>query len=97
MSMNTSDNLWKENAYISKTSVVQKQSGRRSSVKHLTKILRADKVQFNPIPVEIGTKLEKIQIKPILKDGKIVALHVICPCGCDSTFDIQYAAKGESQ
>ncbi len=90
--MNTSENPWGKSTYVSRAHVVQKPRGIRRPEKRLTGILRADKVRFRPEPVEIGARPDKIQVTPVMKDGQIKALHVVCPCGCESTFDIQYAA-----
>lgn len=92
--MNTSEKEWEKSTYVSRTHVVQKSHGLRRPEKRLTGILRAAKVKFKPEPVQIGINQDKIKVNPVIKDGQIKALHVVCSCGCESTFDIQYAAGG---
>ncbi|MDF7806394.1 hypothetical protein P4E94_03020 [Pontiellaceae bacterium B12219] len=94
--MKTSEKQWEKSTYVSRTHMAHKPLSQRRPLKRQTGIVRADKVQFQPNPIEIGIKQEKIQLTPIMKDGQIKALHVVCPCGCESTFDIQYAT-GESK
>ncbi|MDF7801345.1 hypothetical protein P4C99_17840 [Pontiellaceae bacterium B1224] len=94
--MNTSEKQWEKSTYVSRSHVAQKPRVHRGPSKRLTGILRSEKVKLNPEPIEIGVKREKIQVTPVMKEGQIKALHVVCPCGCESTFDIQYAAGGKT-
>jgi hypothetical protein len=93
--MKTSDHQWKKSTFVSAAHVVQKQRNVHRPKKRLSTILRANQVQLNPKPVVIGDQTEKIRLNPIFENGQIKALRVTCACGCEATFDIQYAGGGE--
>jgi len=92
--MNRSDTQWKKSAFVNAAHVVSQQPSRRSTGKRLTDVIRSNNVKLNPQPVVVGTQAEKIKITPIMQNNQMKALHVSCSCGCESTFDIQYAAGG---
>ncbi len=68
----------------------------RRPEKRLSGIVSAEKVRFRPEPIAINPEKDRIQVTPVIKDGQVRALRVVCSCGCESTFDIQYAAGGQN-
>ncbi len=83
----------------------------RRAENRLKNVLPANKVRFVDAPVIIGApeqpeQLEEpkdpknteqqIQLTPILEDTQIRSLKATCSCGCEATFDIQYA-QGEEK
>jgi len=92
--MKTSDNPWQKSSFVKRDHVVHKPHRGRRPLKRLSGILRAETVRYSPEPVELGEKTSKIQLEPVVVDGQVKALRVSCTCGCQSTFDIQYAAGG---
>lgn len=93
--MKTSEHQWKKSTFVSAAHVVHKHRNVHRQKKRLSTILRANQVKLNPEPVIIGDQTEKIRLTPIFENGQIKALRVTCTCGCEATFDIQYAAGGE--
>jgi hypothetical protein len=95
--MNTSENQWEKSAFVRLDHVVHKpRTITRRPEKRLTGIVRAEKVHYRPEPIAINPEKDNIQITPVIKDGQVRALRVVCSCGCESTFDIQYAAGGQN-
>lgn len=95
--MKTTEHQWKKSTFVSAAHVVHKHRSLHRPQKRLSTILRAKQVKVNPEPVVIGEQTEKIRIAPIMENGQVKALRVTCACGCEATFDIQYAGGGVEQ
>lgn len=93
--MNTSEHQWKKSTFVSAAHVVPKHRSPHRPAKRLSTILRADQVVLKPEPVRIGPPQDKIQLTPIMENGRVKALRVNCACGCEAMFDIQYTASGD--
>lgn len=91
--MNSAETPWKKSTFVSASNVVHKPRHKHRSQKRSTAIVRSKKVKMNPTPVILGESPEKIKITPVMQNGQVIALHVSCSCGCESTFDVQYAAS----
>lgn len=92
--MKKTNTQWKKSTFVSATHVMHRPRHAQRTGKRLTGILRAEKVKIKPEPIIIGAAEESIKIVPIAQNGQIRALRVTCPCGRESTFDIQYGSGG---
>ena len=89
--MSTIEHQWEKSTFVGASHVIHRPRNPQRSNKRLSNIFRMENVLLGENPVEIGAKPEKIRVAPVMEQGQIKALHVTCACGCEATFDIQYA------
>jgi hypothetical protein len=88
--MSHSEPSWKKSAFVSARHVLQPSRSTHRQSRRLNTIVRSAKVKMGAKPIVIGESDDKIKVIPILTGGRVTALKVICSCGHESTFDIQY-------
>jgi hypothetical protein len=92
--MSKSGSRQKNDVFVSAAKVVPRRNDEQRSGPRLSRILRAEHVILDTVPVQTAPSQEKIRIIPIIEKGRIKALRAICACGSESIYDIDYT-EGE--